>query len=172
MHRHTGTAQLTFHLRFVLGQTPLLLPQLSVGRHHRWPLQTRLSPRPSFLNVNLSSRFTVAPSEIFRSRCLLRLCCQWPFTPDPLALLFYSCDLRIGIGVDRLRSAWTSVGLWPLNPQGFLHEGLSIDEQAWRRMSWKQSKGAVWVREKVDIGDKETDSVKPQWENERARGRG
>lgn len=82
---HVHTCCLTFHLRFVLGQTPLLPPQLSMWSHHLWPLDSRLSLRPSFLNSDSYRSLAVSPPETFRPQCPLQLCSPWPFTPVPLA---------------------------------------------------------------------------------------
>ena len=136
---HVHPRCLTFHLWFVLCQTSLLPPQLSMRCHHLWPLDSRLSLRPSFLNSDSFRSLAVSPPKTFRPQRPLRLCSPWPFTPSPWPLLLYRCAQRIRISVDRLCSTGVSVSLkCPWNPLGCWYESWSIGELAWKKRENKK----------------------------------
>lgn len=114
---HRCTQTLTFHLRLILGQTPLLLPQLPMRRHHFWCLKTRPSLRRYFLNFTWSCSLTVSQSP----QCPPRLGGLWPLTPDPLGLAVLQLQRAYW---HQCRSAMLSVDVSPadvsMESPGFL----------------------------------------------------
>lgn len=130
---HAHLEWLTFHLRFVLSQTPLLPPQLSMRGHHLW-----LPPPWTLIPLEASQSPLTNPFSL--SACSGSAVCDlspWPLWP----LLLYSCVQDISISVDGLRLRGISVVL--IGPLGFWYEYWSIGEVAWK----------IKGREEVDMND-------------------
>jgi len=110
-------------------------------------------PLPFLCQWDLSSRFLtllVASQSPPSQTSQPQLASPWPLTPDPLALLLYSCVPRISIRVDWLLSVGMSVGsICPWNPLGSWFERRSIGELAWaanrgEKRGWLERKLIRW----------------------------
>lgn len=116
-------------------------------------MSSSLTPWPSSVTETLLPEpwfFLYAQSPLLKPFSRLWLCRLWPFTPDPLTLLLYSCMQRISISVDRLHSAGMSVGsMCPWNCLGLWYECWAIGELAWAGDSGR-------IEQKEDTGQRRT----------------
>lgn len=171
------TERLTFHLWFILSETPLLPPQLSMWCHHLWTPDPRLSMRPfsSWTPILLFASQSPFQKPFDLSACSGFVVCDLsPLTPWPCRSTVACTSASLSIGCPQQGSRLGS--LCPWNPLGLWLERWSIGKLSWAAEERIMVRAG---REGEDVdgwktttgGKREEDLLRSEWENERARGR-